>query len=91
MKKIKLSTSSLKLKKEEIANLSHQEMKHVYGGETGPCTTSPCTQVPSQAPVCNLTDQSKTCDTAASPAPGSPGGGNGSQILNGCPITPRMF
>lgn len=85
MKKIKLTTSALKLKKEEIANLSNDEMKHVYGGETGPCTTSPCTQVPSQAPVCNLTDTSKTCPAGSPGSPGSPGG-NLSGGVTFCPF-----
>lgn len=45
MKKIKLNTSSLKLKKEEISNLTSNEMKHVLGGN--PALTQP--------PICNGT------------------------------------
>jgi|GEM_PF-2382751 len=45
MKKIKLNTNALKLKKEEISSLTNGEMKHVLGGNepaTGPCTTGTC-------------------------------------------------
>jgi hypothetical protein len=42
MKKIKLNTSALRLKKDEISNLSMGEMKQVMGGDTGPCTTGTC-------------------------------------------------
>lgn len=40
MKKIKLSTSKLKLAKERIAMLSTFEMKSIYGGNE-PSTTNP--------------------------------------------------
>ena len=42
MKKIKLNTSVLTLRKEEISSLSGTEMKEVFGGQTGPCTTGTC-------------------------------------------------
>jgi hypothetical protein len=43
MKKIKLNTSTLKLKKEEISSLTNGEMRQVVGG-SGVCGTYPCVQ-----------------------------------------------
>lgn len=77
MKKIKLTTSALKIKKEEIANLSKAEMRHVYGGDTGPCATSPCNQNTSQGPEC-------ITGAIGCPSPSSPGGQTSPQITIQC-------
>ncbi len=42
MKKLKLNTAKLQIKKGTIVSLTTQQMRQVYGGETGPCTTYPC-------------------------------------------------
>jgi hypothetical protein len=78
MKKIKLSTSFLKLKKEEIGNLTPSEMRQVIGGYdddgTGPCTTGTC-----PTDTCETTPwtcvQSKTCPPPPPPPPSPPESG----------------
>lgn len=65
MKKNKLNTSALSLRKEEIANLSDQEMQQLYGGNlvTSATCTCPtgcegiCTSNPTN---CNETDDCTT-------------------------------
>jgi hypothetical protein len=61
MKKLKLNTTKLQLKKNTIVSLTKQQMTNVYGGETGPCTTKPCETVPDTPMPSNLSAPGNCC------------------------------
>ncbi|MBB6503024.1 class I lanthipeptide [Pedobacter cryoconitis] len=69
MKKIKLNTARLQLKKTTIVGLTESDMAKILGGETGPCTTSPCEGGYSQM-ACPWTQQTNGCPSqTCEPAP----------------------
>ncbi len=78
MKKIKLNTGTLKLKKEEISNLTGGEMRQVVGG-SGICGTYPCLQsVDVSCPTPTPTPQPTECCPSCAP-------GGTSDITLHCP------
>lgn len=68
MKKLKLNTTKLQLKKSTVVGLTSVEMGQIRGGDTGPCTTYPCETIISQWQCEPTNTQTHYCASDACPS-----------------------
>jgi hypothetical protein len=86
MKKIKINTSKLLLKKEKVANLSKEEMSLIFGGEGGKeleTTRMPCTNYPTNQ--CHYGSFPNFCDSVIYCQTGTQCGTGYCTLIQTCP------